>query len=148
MRKRWIAALMAAALVMAMAGTAMAADAEESDSTELNEVQMLRASALAGYFAPAEEGEDPSDEDVEALTETIVSLRHGEDRSVGWGVLYKLLLLSEFSEMGLSEYVESFDGGWGLGKLMKEARDEDPEWTGDKPKNLGQWKKQQRESDG
>lgn len=149
MRKRWTAGVMSVALVVLMAGAALAADAEESDeSTDLSDAQLMRAAQLAEDFAPAEEGFEPTEEDITALFETISTLRHGEDGSAGWGVIYKLLLLSEYNDMSLGDYADTFDSGWGFGKIFKELKDTDPEWSGDRPKNLGQWKKSHKDSDG
>lgn len=152
MKSRWMAAVLAAALLMAMGGTALADEGEgeaPKEELESSDVQVLRAWRLAEYFAPAEEGEEPDEGDVEALAETIALLRDGEDRSVGWGVLYKLLLIADYYESDLGTYLDGaeFDEGWGLGKILKELR-QDPDWPGDNPKNFGQWKKQQKQAEG
>jgi hypothetical protein len=75
----------------------------------------------------------------------IVALRTGED-TVGWGAIYKLMLLAQAWEMPLDEVVttlreNSDDGGWGFGKSFKQLRDDDYEW-GDTHTNLGQLNKE------
>ena len=153
--KRWLVAAMAAVLLVSMSAVAFADDEVEGDAedaVDLNEVQLWRAESLGSYFAERFAGEDAEpgdvDEAAEGLTETIVEFRTGDDR-VGWGALYKLMLLAEYQGEDLSTVAERLrsDGGWGFGKAMKELR-KDADWASesDTPKNFGQWKKQQRKN--
>ena len=125
-----------------MAGAAVADDdvtetpeAESEAPHELNDAQMFKATMIADYFA----GEDATEEDLQASVDAILEYRTGEEK-VGWGAIYKLMLLSE---AGVE--VEMGEDGWGFGQYFKQLRDEDPEWLGDAPKNLGQLKKQARQ---
>lgn len=142
--KKLLALAIAAMMFAAMGGTAIAddGDGEDTDKSvlEASDVQVLRAMRLAEYFE-----QDP---------EVVGDLRMGngdEDSAIGWGALYKLLLLASATEGNdLGAYLDSgdFDEGWGFGSLFKELKDSDPEWLGDTPKNFGQWKKEQRQTDG
>ncbi len=132
-----------ALLVGSMTSIAVAEEGPTDDglSTEktLSDAQMRKAEMIADYFAP----EDASEEDIAASVEAIIELRTGEP-AVGWGALYKLMLLSE---AGVSIDEMTAEDGWGFGKYFKELREEDPDWLGDTPKNLGQLKKQQRDQE-
>lgn len=143
------------------------------DQGELADKQLQRARSLATYFsailpaaaipedAPDDATQEPSaaclvenaeeagtvDDAASALCEVLVGLRTGDER-VGWGAMYKLLLLSQAKDISLTELLAEYsdtDEGWGFGKAFKELRDGDnPDWRGDTPKNLGQFKKQER----
>lgn len=145
------------------------------DRGELADKQLQRARSLATYFsailpvapipedAPDDATGEPSvsclvenaeeagtvDDAASALCEVLVELRTGDER-VGWGAMYKLLLLSQAKDVSLSELLAEFsesDEGWGFGKAFKELREgDDPDWRGDTPKNLGQFKKQERDT--
>jgi hypothetical protein len=186
--RRWIVMAMAVVMLGAMSAGALADDTTEATddgATEvtrtLSDAQLFKARMLADYFAPVDgDGEALTDEvPAEEPTETscepagdevvegasaadllcgeIVALRTGED-TVGWGAIYKLMLLwqaSQPSEEDLASGAErttfddfitdlretSEDGGWGFGKLFKELRDEGYDW-GDTHKNLGQLNKE------
>ena len=161
--RRWIVLTLSLLLVGSMGAVAFADDeAPEGDesvesSGELADKQMQRAQSLADFFAPRLSGdaetvesgepEEAADEDpaVDALTGEIVDLRIG-DEVVGWGALYKLLLLAEYREQTLTDTVADFEGdGWAFGQVLKEMR-EDDDWQSenDTPRNLGQFKKEQR----
>ena len=161
--RRWLVLTVALLLVGSMSAVAFADDeAPEGDesvecSGELADKQMQRAHMLAEFFAPRLSGdvetveggepEEVADEDpaIDALTGEIVDLRIG-DEVVGWGALYKLLLLAEYREQTLTDTVAGFEGdGWGFGQYLKEMRGDD-EWQSenDTPRNLGQFKKEQR----
>ena len=161
--RRWLVLTVSLLLVGSMSAVAFADDeAPDSDesvesSGELADKQMQRAQSLAEFFAPRLSGdgevveggepEEAADEDpaVDALTEVIVDFRTGEE-IVGWGALYKLLLLAEYRDQTLTDTVAEFEGdGWAFGQYLKEMR-EDDEWQSetDTPRNLGQFKKEQR----
>ena len=161
--RRWLVLTMSLLLVGSMSAVAFAddeaPDGDESGETsgELADKQMQRAQSLAEFFAPrlsdgvgvvdGGEPEEAADEDpaVDALTEVIVDFRTGEE-IVGWGALYKLLLLAEYRDQTLTDTVADFEGdGWAFGQYLKEMR-EDDEWKSetDTPRNLGQFKKEQR----
>lgn len=151
--KRWIVALLAAVLAMSMGAVALADDDVETaaeDTAELNEVLLWRSENLAAYFAPRFAAEDAEPEDVETeteeLAEQIIEYRTGDDR-IGWGAMYKLMLLAEYHGEDLTEVADGLreEGGWGFGKAMKDLR-EDSDYESDTPKNFGQWKKQQRQN--
>lgn len=145
--KRWT--ILAMTMILALSVTTVAFadehDEGETETTELNDKQMQRAANLAEYYAPHLE-----DGDAEALQEQIVALRT-ETPKVGWGVMYKLLRLSEYTGDDLDTLIEELrgEGGWGLGKAMKEMR-EDSEWkeSSTSAKNFGQFKKEQRKNKG
>jgi hypothetical protein len=161
--RRWLVLTVSLLLVGSMSAVAFADDeAPEGDesvesSGELADKQMQRAQSLADFFAPRLSGdvetvesgepEEAADEDpaVDALTGEIVDLRIG-DEVVGWGALYKLLLLAEYREQTLTDTVAGFEGdGWAFGQVLKEMREDDG-WQSenDTPRNLGQFKKEQR----
>ena len=140
--KRWLVVGLVAVMCASMGGVALAEEGDPVDEDksvlEASDVQVLRAMRLAEFFE-----EDP---------DVVADLRTGgdEDPAIGWGALYKLLLLADANDMDLGPYLDSgdFEEGWGFGKLFKELKDTDPDWLGDNPRNFGQWKKQQREADG
>ena len=178
--KRWVMLAMVVVLLGAMSAGALADDSEAtgddagSETTKtLSDAQLFKARMIADYFAPSEGDdeapaldveEDESTEtsceptgdeavegasDADLLCAEIVLLRTGED-TVGWGAIYKLMLLAqawgEDEEMSLDDVItrlreNSDDGGWGFGKAFKELRDEDYEW-GDTHTNLGQLNKE------
>ena len=152
--RRWMVAVLAAMLVLSVAAGAFADDdvdgVDADDVGELNDKQLQRAEDLASYFAPRFADEDAEVGEVESdavdLTDQVVEFRTGDDR-VGWGALYKLLLLAEYRGEDLTTVVENLrsDGGWGFGKNFKELRS-DAEWaeSSDTPMNFGQWKKHER----
>jgi hypothetical protein len=150
--KRWIVLMVAAAMVLSAGAIALADDhgADVGDLGELNDKQQLRAENLASYFAPRLAEADAEPDEVEASTQElldqVVEYRTGDDR-IGWGAMYKLMLLAEYRGEDLASVVADLqaDGGWGFGKAFKEVRNND-EWaaTSDTPKNFGQFKKQQR----
>jgi len=178
--RRWLAPLLAAALLAAMTTVAMADDDVSGiddtveDQGELADKQLQRARSLATYFsvilpaAPSDDGagdaisddaEGPCtveeigeaealDEGATALCEVLVGLRIGDEK-VGWGAMYKLLLLAQGNDVSLTELLAEYaasDEGWGFGKAFKELRNgDDPDWIGETPKNLGQFKKQERD---
>jgi len=138
------------ALISTFAFAAMA-DESDTDSAELDDKKTQRIQNLSEYFAPrlgdAEEGEEGADP--EELETVLTEARDGSP-SVGWGVMYKMLIYAEYSGDDIEELLDRADGeGWQLGKLFKELRNDD-EWksSSDTPKNFGQWKKQQREANG
>ena len=164
--RRWFVLTVVVLLVGSMSAVAFADDETPDDDTstesvdhgaELADKQIQRAHLLAEFFAPrlpgddeAAEGAEPDDDDAapEALYEEIVALRTG-DTVVGWGALYKLMSLAEYHDQSLEELVGDFEGdGWSFGQALKEMRD-DGEWqdASDTPRNLGQFKKEQRESE-
>ncbi len=155
MRRLFVVA-MAAALVVSAAAIATADDGvTDTETTELNEKQQLRAERLADYFGPRLAGEDADSDVVDAetteLLDQVVEFRTGDER-VGWGALYKLMLLAEYEGTDLATVAEGLradGGGWGFGKAFKELRG-DAEWaeSSDTPRNFGQWKKQQRQGGG
>jgi hypothetical protein len=157
--------------------TDVAPDDAGSETTKtLSDAQLFKARMIADYFAPSDAaGDDTGEGEAEEPTETscdpvesvepvaedavdepptagdlcvqIVALRTGED-TVGWGAIYKLMLLSQAWEIPLDEVVttlreNSDDGGWGFGKSFKELRDDDYDW-GDTHKNLGQLNKEKK----
>ena len=169
------AMLLAAMTTVAMADDDVSeVDDTVEDQGELADKQLQRARSLATYFsvilpaAPSDEGADDAivgdatgpctveeigesealDEGAEALCEVLVGLRTGDEK-VGWGAMYKLLLLAQGNDVSLTELLAEYaasDDGWGFGKAFKELRDgDDPDWLGDTPKNLGQFKKQERD---
>lgn len=156
MRKILTLAVMVA--LFATMGAALADDHVEGDevedSAELSDAQLVKAALLADYFGDRlgpDDGEPADPEDTaaeEALEQEIIALRTGEDGiTVGWGALYKLLLVAEATDSSLVDVIaERGDGGWAFGTMLKALRDEDPDWRGDTPRNLGQFKKQQREA--
>jgi hypothetical protein len=151
-------------------------DAGAEPTRALSDAQLFKARMIADYFAPSDAtGDDTGEGEAEEPTETscdpvesvepvaedaveepptagdlcvqIVALRTGED-TVGWGAIYKLMLLSQAWEIPLDEVVttlreNSDDGGWGFGKSFKELRDDDYDW-GDTHKNLGQLNKEKK----
>ena len=161
--RRWLVLTVSLLLVGSMGAVAFADDEapdggeSAGSSGELADKQMQRAQMLADFFAPRlpgdvdiADGSEPdqsADDDpaVEALAGEIVDLRAGDD-VVGWGALYKLLLLAEYREQTLTDVIAGFEGdGWAFGQSLKEMR-EDDEWQSenDTPRNLGQFKKEQR----
>jgi hypothetical protein len=152
--KRWIVLVVAAAMVLSMGAIAFADDhgADVVDLGELNDKQQLRAQNLASYFAPrlAEEDAEPGEvvASTQELLDQVVEYRTGDAR-IGWGAMYKLMLLAEYHGKEFESVVADLqaDGGWGFGKAFKEVRNDD-EWaaTSDTPKNFGQFKKQQRKA--
>ncbi|MGI9667665.1 MAG: hypothetical protein ACR2N2_11335 [Acidimicrobiia bacterium] len=150
--KRWLVLAMTMVLAFSMSAAAIAGDhvddeSAEAEQGELNDKQTMRAASLAGYFAP-----HLDDVEEAFLYEQITMLRTTEPK-VGWGAMYKLLRLSEYTGQDLDVLIEELraDGGWGFGKAMKEMRT-DADWkeSSGTAKNFGQFKKQQREknSDG
>ena len=119
---------------------------------ELADKQIQRAHLLVEFFAPrltggedVAEGAEPGDGDAaaDALYDKIVALRTG-DPVVGWGALYKLMSLAEYRGESLTDLVAGFESeGWSFGQSLKETRGDD----GDTPRNLGQFKKEQRETE-
>jgi hypothetical protein len=163
---RRLLVLLAAITVLGSMGAAIADDDvdgldDDSTTTELNATQDLKARMLAEYFSErlgggSGDGQDVAGDDGEvagedvtpadALFEEIVALRTGDD-TVGWGALYKLLLIAEANETTLADVVQTYgEDGWGFGQIFKALREENAEWRGDTPRNLGQFKKQQREA--
>ncbi len=139
--KRIFAVVLTTVLLGSVAGAALADDeapeAEDTETTtELSDAQMWKAKMIADYFVE-DEG------DVEALTDEIIEVRTG-DPAVGWGALYKLMLLSKANDMSLGDYLATMDGdgGWGFGKLFKALDDDQKSLLADTPKNLGQANKQ------
>ena len=162
--KRWFALTVALLLAVSMNAVAFADDDPDAspsteDAGELADKQMQRAHMLADHFAPRlNSGGDPGEtgaalgDDVAAdeLFGEIVELRTG-DNVVGWGALYKLMMISEYKETNLENLItslEAYGTGWSFGQYLKELR-EDDEWQDatDTPRNLGQFKKEQREPD-
>jgi hypothetical protein len=164
--RRWFVLTIAVLLVGSMSAVAFADDEAPEDDTstestdrgaELADKQIQRAHLLAEFFAPrlsggdeAVEGAEPADGDTAAvaLYDEIVALRTG-DTVVGWGALYKLMSLAEYSGQSVDDLVAEFEGeGWSFGQSLKEMRDDD-EWQSDNdtPRNLGQFKKEQRENE-
>lgn len=161
--RRWLVLALSMLLVGSVSAVAFADDTTDGDdhvvesTDELNDKQMQRAHMLAAYFAPrlsdddegpaGEESEETVGEDaaVEALYEEFLDLRSGDD-VVGWGALYKLTLLAEYLDRPLADVVAEFEAdGWAFGQALKQMR-EDDEWQSenDTPRNLGQFKKDQR----
>lgn len=142
--KRIFAVVLATVLLGSAAGAALADDeaAESEDTettTELSDAQMWKAKMIADYFV-----ENPDDEvEVEELTGDILEVRTG-DPAVGWGALYKLMLLSKANGMTLNDYLGTMDGdgGWAFGKRFKDLGDDQKDLLIDTPKNLGQANKQ------
>jgi len=146
--KRIFAVVLTTVLLGSVAGAALADDeaAESEDTettTELSDAQLWKAKMIAGYFVEDNEDEAVVEADVEALTEVIIDVRTGEP-AVGWGALYKLMLLSKANEMSLTDYLATMDGddGWGFGKRFKTLNDDQKALLADTPKNLGQANKQ------
>jgi hypothetical protein len=121
------------ALVMAMAvlaPVAFASDLEEADvemeEKEPSTAQQLKAQMIADYFEVSEDD--------------VTSLRMGGDvgHTVGWGVVYKLLLYPD------ADATKPGDGnGWGIGHLRK-AYLENPD-NSEMPKgNLGQLHREEK----
>jgi hypothetical protein len=140
------------ALVASVSAMAFADEDSTDGDTELNDKQAQRALSLAEYFGPrlVEEGDPVDDEEAAgSLNDEIVDLRTG-DTAVGWGAMYKLLLLAEYNGQDLGELVEELKAegeGWKFGQRLKEMRN-DSDWksSSDTPKNFGQFKKQQRQA--
>lgn len=158
-RMRKLLALVAAVAMFGSMGAALADDEDPGTTTQddvkLAAIQEYKARMLADFFTDrlvndgatteATEGDGADD----TLYDEIVALRTGDELTVGWGALYKLLLIAEATGSPLSDVVAMRgDGGWGFGKIFKELRDGESEWRGDTPRNLGQFKKQQREQSG
>ena len=162
---RKLLTLLAVITVLGSMGAAIAdddVDGGEDSAIELNATQTLKAQLLAEYFSErlgggtgdgtTETGASAVESDTtpaDALFEEIVMLRTG-DEVVGWGALYKLLLIAEANDTTLADVVSEYgEDGWGFGKIFRELREnaeDGTDWRGDTPRNLGQFKKQQREA--
>jgi len=155
MLKRMIVIGMVVAVVASMGVMALADEAEPGDAGELNDKQAQRALSLAEYFAPrlVADGEVVEDEEAasDALNDQITEYRTG-DNKIGWGAMYKLLILAEYNGQDLAELVAELqaDGdGWKFGQALKQLRrDDDWKSSSDTPRNFGQFKKQQRQANG
>jgi len=146
--KRIFAVVLATVLLGSVAGAALADDeAPESEDTEttkeLSDAQMWKAKMIADYFVDDTGDEAAVEAAAEALTGDILEVRTG-DPAVGWGALYKLMLLSKANGMTLTDYLATMDGdgGWAFGKRFKELDGEQKALLADTPKNLGQANKQ------
>ena len=133
------AVLLGSMVPIALADDTPTTDEEVPAERVLSEAQMRKAQLIADYFAPDEgsEGDVTAEEDT-VTVERIIELRTGVP-AVGWGALYKLLLLEA---AGID--VDRDEGGWGFGIHFKELRDNGDWPSEDTPKNLGQLMKQQR----
>ena len=161
--RRWLVLVLSMLLVGSVSAAAFADETTDGDdhavefTDELNDKQMQRAHMLATYFAPRLSGGDegPADGEpegtvgeaaaVEALYEEFIDLRSGDD-VVGWGALYKLTMLAEYRDQPLADVIAEFEAdGGAFGQALKKMR-EDDEWQfeNDTPRNLGQFKKEQR----
>lgn len=140
------------AMVMAMAILAPAAFADESDvetddaaavEKELSAAQMWKAEMIAAYFTEflplPEAGDEPTEESPDDIADDplladVLALRG----VVGWGAVFKLMI---YAETGGDPWLIGplgDDGGFGFGKLLKDA-----EFEGDFT-NLGQLQKSNR----
>lgn len=153
MTLRWLAIALSVVMIAGM-GIALADDdaaPEDDEPTELNVKQFDKASMIADYLIASTEDDsgEPTEEDAEAAVEEIVALRTGEP-STGWGAIFKLVQLAKAKDMTLAELLASFDGedGWAFGRHFKDLEDDERARLDGLPKNLGQLKKQERESEG
>ena len=132
------------ALVMAMAVLAPAALADESaeagsadagtEEKDPFEAQLWKAQMIANYFT----GDD---------TDPVLLLRSGGEsgHSMGWGVLYKVMLCTGGTGFATAEAADSDNSGngWAIGQLCK-----DFSGYGDQPKNFGQAHKDSKDKPG
>ena len=130
------------ALVMAMAVLAPAAFADESaeagsadvemEEKDPFEAQLWKAQMIGGTF-----GMDDDE---------VISIREGEawgiGHTVGWGVLYKVMLCGGPDAL-VRDNLEDDGNGWAVGQLCK-----DFEGDTDQPKNLGQLHRDSRDKPG
>ena len=139
------AALFASTAVIALADDADV-DTETSETRELSDAQLRKIQLLADYVVG--DGADPAD--TEAAAEELTSLRTG-DTVIGWGAMFKLLQLAKATDTSLADLLADIDGdedGWAFGRRFKELDLNPGKPFDDAPKNLGQLKKQDRESNG
>jgi hypothetical protein len=140
--KRTALIAIAAMLFASTAAIAFADDtdahAEVAETPAPNEAQLRKAELLADYWI----GGDAESAVREAAVEELTSLRTG-DTVIGWGAMFKLLQLEKATDWTLEELLEARET-MGFGRLFRDY-DVDRK-DGDAPKNLGQLKKQQRDS--
>jgi len=155
--KRLALVAIAVTLFASTAAIAVADDTEVEGDTgetrELNEVQLRKAELLADDFGDYVVGEGEVGDTVgeDAAVAELTELRTG-DKVIGWGAMFKLLQLAKAEGSSLAALLADIDtdeDGWAFGRRFKELGDDDPrKLSDDTPKNLGQLKKQERESNG
>lgn len=132
------------ALVMAMAVLAPAAladdEASEPDDSEIVEekdpfeAQLWKAQMIANYFTGGD-------------TDPVLLLRSGGEsgHTMGWGVLYKVMLCTGGTGFATAEAADSDNSGngWAIEQLCKDFSGD-----GDQPKNFGQAHKDSKDKPG